>query len=183
MKRLICFCVLIFGLSAAASLAQEPTPGGGAAGAAPAVQGTFTIGDFALQVAHALDLTPADRSGFTPASAAFALWQNGVRLRSSLADPLTEEDLTSALRQLGFNLTPSVPERVVSEDRSSLVLSTFVNSSTVERLRRSSGSAAAPRLASGGNPGDDFNNGNGKGGKFKRKGPKSPGSGESLTAP
>jgi hypothetical protein len=137
----------------------------------------YTIGNFAIDLARSLQLAPSDHSGFTPASASFALWRSGVRLRPSLDEALTETDLTAALRQIGFALTPSVPDRQVSADRAAVVLSTFVNGAAAERLRNINGSKRVAAQTSG-NTDDDFNNGNGKGGKFKRKGPKSPGSDE-----
>jgi hypothetical protein len=149
-----------------------------AAGAGPAPVGE-TVGGFAVRLATALQL-PGPRGGFTSETAAAALWSAGVRVQPALGRTLTEKDVTETLAQVGFALTTQDPGRVVSTDRADAIVSTLVGSSSVPerirvRLRQS--------VASGGGGDDDFNNGNGKGGKFKRKGPKSPGSGESLSIP
>lgn len=126
-----------------------------------------TVGDFAVQLASALQL-PAPRGGHSAESASAALWKVGVKIQPDFRKALTESDVTGTLSQIGFNLTTEDPGRFVSSERSGNIINTFVNSSGVSDRIRSTAAATAPA--------DDFNNGNGKGGKFKRKGPKSPGS-------
>ncbi len=128
-----------------------------------------TLGDFTVRLAAALQL-PGPRGGFIPESAAAALWKVGVRVRPEFRKPLTESDVTSTLSQIGFNLVSVQPDRAVDSSHADAIISTFVGSGTLpERVKRN-------MVVAAGNGGDDFNNGNGKGGKFKRKGPKSPGS-------
>lgn len=129
----------------------------------------YTVGDFAVRLAQSLHLTPPDgQSAFTPESASRVLWQNGVRIQADSRKGLTEEVLTSTMTQLGFNLVPNEAARAVSAQKAETTLTTFINSDTLDRLRMNGMEIA-------GNGGDDFNNGNGKGGKFKRKKDQSPG--------
>ena len=131
----------------------------------------YTVGDFAVNLAQSLRLTPpGGTSSFTAESASWALWQNGIRIQADSKKSLTEEVLTSTMSQIGINLVPTEPGRLVTAEKAGTAISTFVNSDTLERLR-----AQGATLA--GNGDDDFNNGNGKGGKFKRKSDKSPSSG------
>ncbi len=130
-----------------------------------------SVGTFAVRLATALQL-PGPRGGFTSETAAVALWQVGVRVKPTLGKPLTEADVTDALSQMGYALRSDEPDRFVSSGRAGTIVSTFVNSGAVaERMKK------RRTVSFGGNGDDDFNNGNGKGGKFKRKGHRSPGSG------
>jgi len=129
----------------------------------------YTVADFAVSLAQSLHLTPPEgKKVFTPESASWALWQSGVRIQADSRKVLTEEVLAATISQLGFNVVPSEADRIVTAEKAGTALATFINSDTLERLR-----AGGAKLA--GNGGDDFNNGNGKGGKFKRKNDKSPG--------
>lgn len=143
----------VAGLHAAAGTVA-PAGGGHEAVAA-------TVGDFAVQLASALQL-PGPRGGFSSESASLALWKAGLKVHPDSRKPLTEADITAVFAQMGFNLTSEDPGRAVTAERSMTIIGTFVSPGGM----RSMLSAA--------NGGDDFNNGNGKGGKFKRKGPKSP---------
>lgn len=129
----------------------------------------MTVGSLAIHVARSLGLQPKDGGALTPEAASWALWSHGVKMRPQVQARATEEDLVLALRQIGFTVTATRPDRPLTQEKTLKVLSTFVNDATAaELLRRGRVGLAA------GNGGDDFNNGNGKGGKFKRKGPKSP---------
>jgi hypothetical protein len=154
-----CFVAMVAALSL--TLAADPV----SAEEAPAVaaEKSYSVGRFAIGLAEALKLQPPGKAAFTPRSASEALWKRGVRLNPNLSKSVTEEDLTLALRQLGFDLVTSAPGAPVTEARAREAMATFVNESTVRSL-----SGIEP------NPNDDFNNGNGKGGKFKRKSDKSP---------
>lgn len=163
-------CILIAGAVLAAALASGNAEEKTAAKASesPAAR-EYTVGDFAVNLAQSLHLAlPEGQRSFTPESATKVLWKNGVRIQADSRKELTEEVLTSTMTQLGFNLVPNEAGRAVTADRAESALSTFINSDTLERLRRNGMEIA-------GNGGDDFNNGNGKGGKFKRKNDKSPG--------
>jgi hypothetical protein len=154
-----CFALMVAAFSLA--FAAEPV----SAEKAPAVDAkkTYSVGQFAIGLADALKLQPSGKGAFTPRTASEALWKRGVRLNPDLSKPVKEEDLALALRQLGFELVTSTPGALVTEARARQAMATFVNESTARSL-----SGITP------NPNDDFNNGNGKGGKFKRKSDKSP---------
>ncbi|HKY31818.1 MAG TPA: hypothetical protein VJV23_04720 [Candidatus Polarisedimenticolia bacterium] len=83
-----------------------------------------TLGDFAVRVASELEL-PGPADGFVPESAAWALLQKGIRLRSDLSSPLTEADTVAILNALGFSVRTSTPNRVVTRDRAEALLSVF----------------------------------------------------------
>jgi len=173
MKHLLSGALLVACVVVAPVLASDAPPTAPAVGA---VAATFSVGQFAVELAKSLNLK-APESEFTPDSAAWALWQNGVRIRPDLDRDLTEADVAATMQQLGFSLTASNPAKTVPAEKAGLVLNTFVNSSTIQRLRQK----GTPSVSAAGNGGDDFNNGNGKGGKFKRKGGRSPnGGGDGL---
>jgi len=169
MKRLISLSLLAAVVASGGAFARQAAPATGPAPSGSPAQGVYTIGEFAVRMAQSLKLAPPEKGVFTPESASWALWRVGVRLDAALEEPLTEDRLVHALRQIGFNLTASDPPRAVSIEKANAILTTFLNEATAERLRQAHGTVVAP-----GNGGDDFNDGNGKGGKFKRKGPKSP---------
>ncbi len=154
-------CLVAMVAAVSFTLAADPVP----AEKAPAVaaEKSYTVGQFAIGLAEALKLQPQGKGTLTPRRAAEALWKRGVRLDPDLSKPVTEEDLALALRQLGFDLSTSTPDALVTAARARQAMATFVNESTLRSL-----SQIEP------NPNDDFNNGNGKGGKFKRKSDKSP---------
>jgi len=169
---------LLFAISAIATLGLGLSSAAGVLASTPAAavatqeQVAATVGEFAVQLAGALQL-PGPSGGFNAESASLALWKVGVKVTPDFRKPLTEADVTSTLGQLGFTLTSEDPGRVVSRERSSTIIGTFVGSGTLPgRVKQSISDTAA------GNGGDDFNNGNGKGGKYKRKSHQSPSSGE-----
>lgn len=160
-KIFLSFSVIVLSLTAAV-VAQDR---GGASTAALGADNHYTLGRFAVDVAQALGLEPPESGTFSPEGASWVLWRNGVRVDADLDKPLTEQSLVSVIGQLGFSLTAQQPARVVGADKAARVISTFVGKDAATRLRNRS-----THLLAAGNGNDDFNNGNGKGGKFKRKG-------------
>lgn len=142
----------------------------GAMAFAAAPRGTksqpITVGDFAVQLVGAMNLQVS--GDLTEESAMTALRQLGLNLGSA-GSRLTEGDLVRVLGQLGVNVRTASPGRSVTEAKASAVVRTFRGE--LSRAATSSGLATIE----GNKPDDDFNNGNGKGGKFKRKANLSPG--------
>jgi len=128
-----------------------------------------TVGGFAVHLAKSLNL-PSPKGGFTAESARLALWKAGVRIPADHKRALKESDVVSTLSQMGFNLSTDRPARVVSEEKADSIIATFVNAAALSASARNGSGFSVIE----GNGGDDFNNGNGKGGKFKRKKDKSP---------
>lgn len=119
------------------------------------------VGDFAIELVQAMNLRVEGE--LTAASARKALADVGVKLGQP-NKTLTEGELVSVLGQLGVRVRSSDPGRAVTSGKGSAVLTTFK-----AELGRASG------IGIEGDKPDDFNNGNGKGGKFKRKANLSPG--------
>jgi len=120
------------------------------------------VGDFAVQLAQAMNL----KTDGTEASAKKALGDIGIKV-GDLNTGLTEGQLVTMLGQVGIQVRSSNPGRSVTGVKAEAVVKTF------SRELNRAASAGSVELA--GNGGDDFNNGNGKGGKFKRKANLSPG--------
>lgn len=153
----------VFSLLAAGALygwAQQAVPATATPGSQ---QQDVTVGFFAIRLATALDL-PVPQAGFDEESASWALWKAGVRVSPQVHKTLTERDVVDALSQLGFALTTTRPDVSVNARRAEAIVNTFVGASAAAEKARQSATVQAA-----GNGGDDFNNGNGKGGKFKRK--------------
>ena len=169
----------VVGTVATMSLALLATVGAvvasGAADAATAAKVekpvAATVGDFAVQLATALQLQKPT-TGFTAESASAALWQVGVKIQPNFKKALTEKDVTSALSEIGYNVRTDDPTSIVSIEKSNAIITTFISSGTLSD--RTKGTISVTAAAS---KDDDFNNGNGKGGKFKRKGGQSPSTG------
>lgn len=126
----------------------------------------ITVGEFAVELAGAMNLKVA--GDLNEESAMGALRQLGLNLGSGNGR-LTEGELVRVLGQLGVNVRTASPGRDVTGAKASAVVRTFRG----ELSRAASGSGMA--TIEGSKPDDDFNNGNGKGGKFKRKANLSPG--------
>lgn len=93
-------------------------------GLAVAADSPFTVGDFAVKMAKAMDLA-APEEGFNADSALTALRDAGVELKGDLGGELKEAELVQVLEQLGLDVTTSNPDRVVSSDRADSILSAF----------------------------------------------------------
>ena len=134
--------------------------------AASAKTTPISIGDFVVSLVRAMDSkAPA---GLTPDAAAKELGKLGISIGGSMKDPLTEGQLVALLRQFGVNVRAADPARQVSQAKANNVISTFRGEITKV-------AAVGGLVSAAGNGNDDFNNGNGKGGKFKRKANLSPG--------
>ena len=144
----------------------------GAMAFAAAPKGTkgqpISVGDFAIELVQAMNLKVD--GGLDQESAVNALRQLGLNLGSSKGK-LTEGELVRVLGQLGVNVRTASPGRAVSGAKASAVVRTFRG----ELSRAASASGMATIEGTSPTPNDDFNNGNGKGGKFKRKANLSPG--------
>lgn len=125
----------------------------------------ITVGSFAVELARAMNLKVT--GGLSADSAKKALGDLGIAMGPSDVS-LTEGELVKVLGQLGINVRTSDPSRMVSTAKAENVVRTF-------RGELTKAAAGAGVVAAAGNGGDDFNNGNGKGGKFKRKANLSPG--------
>jgi hypothetical protein len=133
-----------------------------AATSAKSPKGTgITVEKFVVDLARAMNLKDAG----TAEGASKAL--RGLGITFDEQGGLTEGQLVRALKVLGIRVRTSSPTALVSEAKAANVLKTF----RAELTR----AAAGTSLAGDTNPNDDFNNGNGKGGKFKRKANLSPG--------
>jgi hypothetical protein len=121
----------------------------------------ITTGDFIVNLVKAMD--PKAPAGMTPDAAASELGKLGISVGGSMTSPLTEGQLVTLLRQFGVNVRAADPARTVSQAKANNVISTFRGEITKV--------AAVGGIVGAGGSGtnDDFNNGNGKGGKFKRK--------------
>ncbi len=123
---------------------------------------SYTVGEFAVQLAHAMNL-PADSVD----SAVAALRGRGISLGVSPTTELTEGNLVNLLSQAGIAVTTADPSKKVNKQRADSVVGTFqVELSKKGIIPSDEGVITATNPT---NPNDDFNNGNGRGGKFKRK--------------
>jgi hypothetical protein len=124
-----------------------------------------TVGNFAVELARAMNLKVT--GDLTAESATKALQDLGLNLGSPNGR-LTEGQLVTVLGQLGINVRSANPGRMLTEAKASAVIRTFHGE--LGKTAAASGFAGIESKAI-----DDFNNGNGKGGKFKRKANLSPG--------
>ncbi|MBI3449936.1 MAG: hypothetical protein HY049_13600 [Acidobacteria bacterium] len=113
-------------------------------------------------------MDPKAPAGLTADAAVKELGKLGIGVSGSLGSPLTEGQLVTLLRQFGVNVRAADPGREVTQAKANNVISTFRGEITKV-------AAVGGLVSAGGYTGDDFNNGNGKGGKFKRKANLSPG--------
>jgi len=126
----------------------------------------ITTGDFVVSLVKAMD--PKAPAGLSADAAVKELGKLGISVSGSLGSPLTEGQLVTLLRQFGVNVRAADPGREVTQAKANNVISTFRGEITKV-------AAVGGLVSAAGNGGDDFNNGNGKGGKFKRKANLSPG--------
>jgi hypothetical protein len=125
-------------------------------------QSPMRVGDFAVELARAMNLKVD--GPLTGVAAKKALGDLGINL-GDVGKTLTEGELVTVLGQVGVKVRTADPSKSVSTGKVGAVLRTFKAELT---------KASSSRFIEG-NGGDDFNNGNGKGGKFKRKANLSPG--------
>jgi len=128
----------------------------------------ITVGDFAVELVGAMNLKVS--GDLTEDRAINTLRQLGLNLGSANSK-LTEGELVRVLSQLGVNVRTSSPGRAVTDSKANAVVRTFRG----ELSRAAASSGMATIEGTDPNPNDDFNNGNGRGGKFKRKANLSPG--------
>jgi len=128
-----------------------------------AVRGpSYTVGDFAVELAHAMNL-PATSVD----SAIAALRGRNISLGVSPSTELTEGNLVNLLSQAGIAVTTADPSKKVSKDRANSIVGTFQAELGRNGIIPSDEGVITSTNPT--NPNDDFNNGNGRGGKFKRK--------------
>lgn len=134
--------------------------------AAPSSNGAahMKVGEFAVLMAKAMNL-PAESVD----AAVRSLQGANVRVAGGHDKDLVEGDLINLLSQIGINVTTSDPARKVTKDRAGEIVGAF--SADFARAGAEVPVENGTGVAEGNpsNPNDDFNNGNGRGGKFKRK--------------
>ncbi len=123
-----------------------------------------TVGDFAVQLAKAV----TGRTVASPESAAASLRDSGIVVRGNLNRPLTQGDVVNLLSQAGIRVTAKDPGQQVDKGRAQDIISTF-NADLGRGRKLDTTPCVGCTSGTGLNPNDDFNNGNGVGGKFKRK--------------
>jgi hypothetical protein len=99
--------------------------------AATAADSQYTVGDFAVQMAAAMNLA-VPNGGFNAETATNALREAGVVLKGDPKSELKEADIVAALSQLGLNLTTTSPDRNVSQARADQILKAFDGVLTTE---------------------------------------------------
>ena len=135
-----------------------------AAGSAKSPKGSeITVEKFMVDLARAMNLKDA----VTVEGASKAFSSLGITFSNPKGN-MTEGELVRVLSILGVKVRTSNPAGLVSEAKSQNVIRTF--RSELTRAAVSAGVSGDDP-----NPNDDFNNGKGKGGKFKRKANLSPG--------
>ena len=123
-----------------------------------------TVGDFAMQLAKAV----TGRTVASPESAAAFLRDSGIVIRGNLNRSLTQGDVVNLLSQAGIKVTAKDPSQPVDKGRADTIISTF-NADLGRGKKIDTAPCVGCDSGTGQNPNDDFNNGNGTGGKFKRK--------------
>ena len=148
MGSALCLC-----LASAVALAAPPR----------GADSPYTVGDFAVDLARVMNL-PADGS----VDGAIASLQGAkINMKGNRSLDLTEGVLVDMLAQAGIAVTTSDPGKKVNKGRANTILTTFSGElSRGNRLVQVDGGFDETNPT---NPNDDFNNGNGRGGKFKRK--------------
>ena len=146
---------LCLGLANAAALAVPAR-----ASQAPARTAPYTVGEFAVDLVAAMG-----QQGQSADAAVATLRGRGVRIGNPSA-PLSEGDLVNVLTQVGISVTTTQPDKNVDKSRGREVIGAF--SAQLSGGKISTGCVGCTD-GSGANPNDDFNNGNGRGGKYKRK--------------
>lgn len=122
----------------------------------------YSVGDFAVEMARMMNL-PADSVDTAIAS----LQGRSVRVIGVPTRQLTEGDVVDLLSQAGIAVTASDPSAPVRAQRGHDILAAF--SSELSKKGGLNDSVIGGNETNPSNPNDDFNNGNGRGGKFKRK--------------
>ena len=151
---------LCLGLANAAALAA---PARASQATAPVRQAPYTVAEFAADLAAAMGV-PSQSSD----SAVGTLRGRGIRIGNPSA-PLTEGDLVNLLTQAGISVTTSQPEKSVNKSRGREVLAAFGAQLSAKGGGLNTSPCVGCNNGTGSTPNDDFNNGNGRGGKFKRK--------------
>ena len=142
-----------------ANVAVLASPARASRAPAPVRQAPYTVAQFAADLAAAMGMPAGD--------AVTALRGRGIQIGNPSA-PLTEGDLVNLLSQAGISVTTTQPEKSIDKSRGREVIAAFGS-----QLSAKGGISTTPCVGCsdgvGSNPVDDFNNGNGRGGKFKRK--------------
>ncbi|HEY3176299.1 MAG TPA: hypothetical protein VGK94_11150 [Candidatus Polarisedimenticolia bacterium] len=126
---------------------------------APVRHAPYTVAQFASDLATAMGMPAGD--------AVAALQGRGIRIGNPSA-PLTEGDLVNLLSQAGVAVTTTQPDKSVDQPRGREVLAAFGSQLSAQSGGLDTGCVGCSD-GQGSNPVDDFNNGNGSGGKYKRK--------------
>ena len=124
-------------------------------------ESTYRVADFAVDLAAAMGVR-----GLTPESAVATLRSRGINVANP-NKPATESDVVNLLSQAGITVSTKSPNKLVGASQANDIIRAFG-----PQLSSSSGpvqGCVGCDAGTGSNPNDDFNNGNGRGGKFKRK--------------
>ena len=123
---------------------------------------SYSVADFATDLVAAMG-----HGRQTPENAIATLRSKGITVANP-SKPATESDVVSMLSQAGITVTTKSPNRLVGASQANEIVHAFSS----QLAAPSSGLNTGCTNCDGGlgsNPNDDFNNGNGRGGKFKRK--------------
>ena len=122
---------------------------------------SYRVADFAVDLVAAMG-----HGRQTPENAMATLRNRGVVVANP-SKPATESDVVSMLAQAGITVTTKSPNRIVGSSQANEIIRAFGSQLTSASGLNSGCSNCDAGVGS--NPNDDFNNGNGRGGKFKRK--------------
>ena len=123
---------------------------------------SYRVADFAVDLLAAMGVR-----GQTPESAVSTLRNRGIVV-SNPSKPVTESDVVNLLSQAGITVTTKSPNKLVGASQANEIVKAFGAQLAAPSGGLTSGCVGCNDGVSS-NPNDDFNNGNGRGGKFKRK--------------
>jgi len=150
----LCLTLMSAAVVAAPARASQPRT--------PASEPAYRVADFAVDLLAAMGMR-----GQTHESALAALRTRGIVVANP-NKPVTESDVVSLLSQAGVTVTTKSPNKIVGSSQANEIIRAF----GPQLAAPSSGlvnNCVGCDSGTGSNPNDDFNNGGGRGGKFKRK--------------
>ena len=129
----------------------------------PKTQRYVTVGEFAVQLAKGISGRADTLDG------ALATLRNvGINVnKGDLGRTLTQGDVVSLLTMAGIKVTAKDPMEKIDPSRAESIARTFSPELSRSKIVDNNGVGVTDGTQQ--NPNDDFNNGNGSGGKYKRK--------------